>query len=183
MANGKWKMAKPDEAAIRERQHRERSGVREALVGDVFMKLARRDVGDDGGLLVVPARGFDAERLADAGIGAVSCHQEACAQGAGRLPVGFDLQSDRLRTGGDFIDTRRTEDRDRGIAREPLPKCSSEHAVSEHEAERRDALLRRIDARETEAALVGNVDAPDRRCFRRHDVPHAHAVDDAAAAI
>ena len=83
----------------------------------------------------------------------------------------------------DMLETRRAQQLHVGTGLQLTPQYSADTSVGRNIAERCDALLASVDAREPEAALVGNVDAPDGGSIALEPFPDSHAAENPPAAV
>ena len=83
----------------------------------------------------------------------------------------------------DLLEARRTQQLHVGVGLQLTPQDSAHTPVGRNIAERRNALLASVDARKAEAALVGNVDAPDGGRITLQRFPDPHAGENPPAAV
>ncbi len=163
-------------------QQGQRAGVGEAFVGGVGVRALRGDVGDHGGLVVLPVRGFDAELFAHQGVCAVRRHDQSAAQHArGTTDLHTDLR--RIRIEAHRFDLCRTEQFDIGKFSETRRQRLTDDTRRRDIAERRHAFFVRIETRGAEMSAVADLDAPDRRTAVRQRRPQAHGREDALRTI
>ena len=136
---------------------------------DVIVEALREDIGHERDLLVVPGAGADAGGGAHRGARAVGCDRELRLD-HGRAFLAFDPLA--MACERHARHTRGRDDLD-GFLSEARPQRCTHDAIHDDVAERFQPLLSRVDAGEAEAALIGNVDAMNRRRVALDERPDA----------
>jgi hypothetical protein len=148
----------------------------------MIVEALAEDVGHERDLRVVPRLRADAGRFTQGRASAVRSDRKTRLDA--RRTFRRALVSDALMVAFEShrLHARRRDHPDLLLA-EATPERRAHRAVGDDEAERREPLLLRIEAREAEAALVRDVNPADRGRLAFDQRPHSQRPEDAATPV
>src|SRR5690606_35723169 len=138
---------------------------------------------DERDLLVIPALRLDTGGLAQTRLRAISGHNELRRHACGPI-LAVDCVTNVLHAIAQLkaVDAGRRDQPNRSL-RKPLPERGAHRAIRRNVAERLQAELARIETREPETTLVGDVNTADARRVMLHQRPHAERLERATASV